>query len=149
MAAYAPGQDAYEARMDWFERITALREGRLPAADAAFDDAEPVRWECARTPGLDARLVRSLARDPSASVRAAIAGRPDLDARLVEDLSWDDSPLVRAAVAARPDLSDGVRARLRGDMDERVLAALGEWDRALLIQSMPEQPKPAKKRWFK
>ena len=28
-------------------------------------------------------------------------------------------------VTARPDLSDGVRARLRGDMDERVLAALG------------------------
>lgn len=109
--------------MDWFERITALRDGRLSPADAAFDDAEPVRWECARTPGLDARLVRSLARDPSASVRAA--------------------------VAARPDLSDGVRARLRGDMDERVLAALGEWDRALLIQSMPERPKPARKRWFK
>lgn len=135
--------------MDWFERIMALHEGRLPAADAAFDDAEPVRWECARTPGLDARLVRSLARDPSASVRAAVAARSDLDARLAEDLSWDDSPLVRAAVAARPDLSDGVRARLRGDMDERVLAALGEWDRALLIQSMPERPKPAKKRWFK
>ena len=141
--------DAYEARMDWFERITALREGRLPAADAAFDDAEPVRWECARTPGLDARLVRSLARDPSASVRAAIAGRPDLDARLAEDLSWDDSPLVRAAIAGRADLSDGIRARLRGDMDERVLAALGEWDRALLIQSMPERPKPSKKRWFR
>lgn len=135
--------------MDWFERITALREGRLPAADAAFDDAEPVRWECARTPGLDARLVRSLARDPSASVRAAIAGRPDLDARLVEDLSWDDSPLVRAAIAGRADLDEGIRARLRGDMDERVLAALGEWDRALLIQSMPERPKPARKRWFK
>ena len=135
--------------MDWFERITALREGRLPAADAAFYDAEPVRWECARTPGLDARLVRSLARDPSASVRAAIAGRPDLDARLVEDLSWDDSPLVRAAVAARPDLDEGIRARLRGDMDERVLAALGEWDRALLIQSMPERPKPSKKKWFR
>lgn len=141
--------DAYEARMDWFERITALREGRLPAADAAFDDAEPVRWECARTPGLDARLVRSLARDPSASVRAAIAGRPDLDARLVEDLSWDDSPLVRAAVAGRADLDEGIRARLRGDMDERVLAALGEWDRALLIQSMPERPKPSKKKWFR
>lgn len=135
--------------MDWFERITALREGRLSPSDAAFDDAEPVRWECARTPGLDARLVRSLARDPSASVRAAVAARSDLDARLAEDLSWDDSPLVRAAVAARPDLSDGVRARLRGDMDERVLAALGEWDRALLIQSMPERPKPARKRWFK
>lgn len=135
--------------MDWFERIMALREGRLPAADAAFDDAEPVRWECARTPGLDARLVRSLARDPSASVRAAVAARSDLDAKLAEDLSWDDSPLVRAAVAARPDLSDGVRARLRGDMDERVLAALGEWDRALLIQSMPERPKPARKRWFR
>ena len=135
--------------MDWFERITALREGRLSPSDAAFDDAEPVRWECARTPGLDARLVRSLARDPSASVRAAVAARSDLDARLAEDLSWDDSPLVRAAVAARADLSDGVRARLRGDMDERVLAALGEWDRALLIQSMPERPKPARKRWFK
>lgn len=135
--------------MDWFERITALREGRLPAADAAFDDAEPVRWECARTPGLDARLVRSLARDPSASVRAAIAGRPDLDARLVEDLSWDDSPLVRAAIAGRADLDEGIRARLRGDMDERVLAALGEWDRALLIQSMSERPKPSKKKWFK
>ena len=141
--------DAYGTRMDWFERITALREGRLPAAEAAFDDAEPVRWECARTPGLDARLVRSLAHDPSAGVRAAIAGRPDLDARLVEDLSWDDSPLVRAAVAGRADLSDGVRARLRGDMDERVLAALGEWDRALLIQSMPERPKPSKKKWFR
>lgn len=135
--------------MDWFERITALREGRLSPSDAAFDDAEPVRWECARTPGLDARLVRSLARDPSASVRAAVAARSDLDARLAEDLSWDDSPLVRAAVAGRADLSDGVRARLRGDMDERVLAALGEWDRALLIQSMPERPKPARKRWFK
>lgn len=135
--------------MDWFERITALREGRLPAAEAAFDDAEPVRWECARTPGLDARLVRSLARDPSASVRAAIAGRPDLDARLVEDLSWDDSPLVRAAVAGRADLDEGIRARLRGDMDERVLAALGEWDRALLIQSMPERPAPPKKGWFR
>lgn len=135
--------------MDWFERITALREGRLPAADAAFDDAEPVRWECARTPGLDARLVRSLARDLSASVRAAVAARSDLDARLAEDLSWDDSPLVRAAVAGRADLDEGIRARLRGDMDERVLAALGEWDRALLIQSMPERPKPSKKRWFR
>lgn len=135
--------------MDWFERITALRDGRLSPADAAFDDAEPVRWECARTPGLDARLVRSLVRDPSASVRAAVAARSDLDARLAEDLSWDDSPLVRAAVAGRADLSDGVRARLRGDMDERVLAALGEWDRALLIQSMPERPKPSKKKWFR
>lgn len=134
--------------MGWYERILALREGRLGLADAAFDDMEPVRWECARTPGLDARLARSLARDRSVSVRAAIAGRPDLDARLVEDLSWDGSPIVRAAIAGRPDLPDRIRARLRDDLDERVLAALGEWDRALLIQSMPERPKPPKKGWL-
>lgn len=134
--------------MDWYERIIALREGRLRPADAAFDKAEPVRWECARTPGLDARLIRSLARDSSVSVRAAIAARHDLEPRLVEDLSWDGSPLVRAAIAGRDDLSEETRMRLREDMDERVLAALGEWDRALLIQSMPERPKPDRKGWF-
>lgn len=121
----------------WWERYLTLEQGGMDAADAAYDEAAPVR-RLAASKTLPPRAVERLTRDPDALVRRAVAARADLTARQIDRLARDGDGSVRAAVAGRDGLPAQVGRMLADDTDPRVLDALGLHEAARIAREMGE-----------